>query len=121
VSILLTKNYDSVLTVHANNVIHGDLTGVSLTFSTVSGVSRCYPQANILIHADGTACLADFGLSLMYTEDVDISSAAWTSKFHGNYPWLAPELIGGDNEPLVRPSKYSDIYSFGGIMLQVRE
>ncbi|KAJ8588694.1 kinase-like protein [Rhizopogon salebrosus TDB-379] len=101
---LLRNIADGLQYLHANNVIHGDLTG-----------------ANILIHADGTACLADFGLSLMYTEDVDISSAAWTSKFHGNYPWLAPELIGGENEPLVRPSKYSDIYSFGGIMLQVRE
>jgi serine/threonine protein kinase len=57
----------------------------------------------------------------MHTDDVDISSAAWTSTFRGNYPWLAPELIGKENEPPVRPSKHSDIYSFGGIMLQVRE
>jgi len=34
---------------------------------------------------------------------------------------MAPELFreSEDNQP-VRPSKYSDIYSFGGIMLQVR-
>ena len=33
---------------------------------------------------------------------------------------MAPELFGEseDDQP-VRPSKYSDIYSFGGIMLQV--
>jgi len=34
--------------------------------------------------------------------------------------WLAPELLGdSEDERPVRPSKHSDIYSFGGIMLQV--
>ncbi|KAJ8593174.1 kinase-like protein, partial [Rhizopogon salebrosus TDB-379] len=85
---------------HANNIIHGDLTG-----------------PNVLIHGDGTACLADFGLSLMYSE---VISTSWTSTLHGNFRWLAPELLGdpGDDLP-VRPTKYSDTYSFGGIMLQV--
>jgi hypothetical protein len=33
---------------------------------------------------------------------------------------MAPELIGNpDDGLLVRPGEYSDIYSFGGIMLQV--
>ncbi|OAX32268.1 kinase-like protein, partial [Rhizopogon vinicolor AM-OR11-026] len=88
---------------HTNNVIHGDLTG-----------------PNVLIHGDGTACLADFGLSLLYSDIVSISQASWTSAFHGNFRWLAPELLGmsEDNLP-VRPRKYSDIYSFGGVMLQV--
>ncbi|OAX37749.1 kinase-like protein [Rhizopogon vinicolor AM-OR11-026] len=89
---------------HANNVIHGDLTG-----------------PNVLIRGDGTACLADFGLSLLYSEDVGITEASWTSTFHANFRWLAPELLGQPETglPVVRPSKCSDIYSFGGIMLQV--
>jgi len=88
---------------HANNVIHGDLTG-----------------PNVLIHRDGTACLTDFGLSLMYSEVMTISQASWTSGFHGNFRWLAPELLGESDDDLpIRPSKHSDIYSFGGIMLQV--
>jgi len=87
---------------HAKNVIHGDLTG-----------------PNVLIHADGTACLADFGLSLLYSEVVSITQASWTSSFHGNFRWLAPELLGqSDNDLPVRPSQHSDVYSFGGIMLQ---
>ncbi|OAX35105.1 kinase-like protein [Rhizopogon vinicolor AM-OR11-026] len=88
---------------HTNNVIHGDLTG-----------------PNILIHGDGTACLADFGLSLLYSDIVSISQASWTSALHGNFRWLAPELLGDpeDNIP-VRPRQCSDIYSFGGVMLQV--
>jgi serine/threonine protein kinase len=88
---------------HTNSVIHGDLTG-----------------PNVLIHGDGTACLADFGLSLVYSEVLSVSLASWTSTFHGNFRWLAPELLGDpDNELPIRPTKYSDVYSFGGIMLQV--
>jgi len=87
---------------HATNVIHGDLTG-----------------SDVLIHGNGTACLADFGLSLLYSEVVSTSQASWTSSFHGNFRWMAPELLGdSEDDPPVRPGKYSDIYSFGGIMLQ---
>ncbi|KAJ8593419.1 kinase-like protein, partial [Rhizopogon salebrosus TDB-379] len=75
---------------------------------------------NVLIHADGTACLADFGLSVLYSGVVSISQASWTSSFHGNVRWLAPERLGqSDNDMPVRPRKHSDVYSFGGIMLLV--
>ncbi|KAJ8583002.1 kinase-like protein [Rhizopogon salebrosus TDB-379] len=88
---------------HDNNVIHGDLTG-----------------SNVLIHADGTACLADFGLSLLYSDVVGVTQASWTSSFHGNFRWLAPELLeSSDNDMPVRPREHSDVYSFGGIMLLV--
>ncbi|KAG1748385.1 kinase-like domain-containing protein [Suillus paluster] len=88
---------------HVNSVIHGDLNG-----------------PNVLINGDGTACVADFGLSLMYSEVIRASQASWTSTFKGNLRWMAPELLAEreDGSP-VRPSKQSDIYSFGGIMLQV--
>ncbi|KAG1788863.1 kinase-like domain-containing protein, partial [Suillus plorans] len=89
---------------HANNVIHGDFT-----------------EPNVLIYADGTACVADFGLSLMYSDVISISQAPWTSTLSGNVRWMAFELLGEreDGTP-VRPSKQSDVFSFGGIMLQVR-
>ncbi|KAG1901446.1 kinase-like domain-containing protein, partial [Suillus fuscotomentosus] len=88
---------------HTNNVIHGDFTG-----------------SNVLIYGDGTACIADFGLSLMYSEVVSTSQASWTSTFSGNSRWMASELLGEreDGTP-VRPSKQSDVFSFGGIMLLV--
>jgi serine/threonine protein kinase len=88
---------------HTRNVIHGDFTG-----------------PNVLIHGDGTACVADFGLSLMYSEFITASQASWTSTIKGNVRWMAPELvIERKDGSQVRPSKQSDIYSFGGIMLQV--
>ncbi|KAG2742684.1 kinase-like protein [Suillus brevipes Sb2] len=88
---------------HANNVIHGDFTG-----------------PNVLIHGDGTACVADFGLSLMYSEITSPSQASWTSTLKGNTRWMAPELlVEREDGSQVRPSEQSDMYSFGGIMLQV--
>ncbi|KAG1734995.1 kinase-like domain-containing protein, partial [Suillus lakei] len=92
------------LAVHANSVIHGDFSG-----------------PNVLIHGDGTACVADFGLSLMYSEVISASQASWTSTLKGNMRWMAPELLvlaREDGSP-TRPSAQSDIFSFGGIMLQV--
>jgi len=56
----------------------------------------------------------------MYSDVMTPSVASWTSAFHGNMRWLAPELLGdSEDERPVRPSKHSDVYSFGGIMLQV--
>ncbi|KAG2343706.1 kinase-like protein [Suillus weaverae] len=88
---------------HANSVIHGDFTG-----------------PNVLIHGDGTACVADFGLSLMYSEVISASQASWTSTLKGNMRWMAPELlVEREDGSQARPSEQSDMYSFGGIMLQV--
>ncbi|KAG1735013.1 kinase-like domain-containing protein, partial [Suillus lakei] len=98
---------------HANNVIHGDFNGV------ISTLLSC-DQPNVLIYGDGTACVADFGLSLMYSEVISASQASWTSTLKGNMRWMAPELlVDREDGPEVRPSEQSDIYSFGGIMLQV--
>ncbi|KAG1755340.1 kinase-like domain-containing protein [Suillus lakei] len=92
----------TIYTVHVNSIIHGDFNG-----------------PNVLIHGDGTACIADFGLSLMYSKVISASQASWTSTLKGNMRWMAPELLveREDGSP-PRPSEHSDIYSFGGIMLQ---
>jgi serine/threonine protein kinase len=100
---ILTNIITGLLYLHDGNVIHGDFTG-----------------PNVLIRGDGTACVADFGLSLMYSEFITASQASWTSQMKGNVRWMAPELlIEQEDGSQVRPSKQSDMYSFGGIMLQV--
>ncbi|KAG1788858.1 kinase-like domain-containing protein, partial [Suillus plorans] len=88
---------------HANCVIHGNLSG-----------------PNVLVRDDGTACIADFGLSLMYSKVISVTEASWTSTLKGNVRWMGPELLleKEDGSP-TRPSEQSDIYSFGGIMLLV--
>ncbi|KAG2341993.1 kinase-like protein [Suillus weaverae] len=105
---------------HANSVIHGDFNGVRRTLLRVFNSLRREHQPNVLIYGDGTACVADFGLSLMYSEVISASQASWTSTLEGNMRWMAPELlVDQEDGSQVRPSEQSDIYSFGGIMLQV--
>ncbi|KAG1752440.1 kinase-like domain-containing protein [Suillus paluster] len=103
VVLMLDLESSILLAVHANSIIHGDFNG-----------------PNVLIRSDGTACVADFGLSLMYSDIISASQASWTSTLKGNLRWIAPELLGEreDGSP-ARPSEQSDIYSSGGIMLQV--
>lgn len=56
---------------HVNNIAHGDLT-----------------SPNVLIDRHGTACLADFGLSMTLS-----AAASWTSTLQGIFPWMAPKLF----------------------------
>ncbi|KAG2138066.1 uncharacterized protein EDB93DRAFT_1106434 [Suillus bovinus] len=90
-----------IIAVHANSVIHGDFTG-----------------PNVLIHGDGTACLADFGLS--YSEVISASQASWTSTVKKKCDgWLLSCLYQRRRRMDVPPVRVqSDIFSFSGIMLQ---
>ncbi|KAG2144269.1 kinase-like domain-containing protein [Suillus clintonianus] len=83
-----------------NPVTHGDLTG-----------------SNVLILADMTACIADFGLSSMLGDlQTGTTYLAATAMYPGAVRWTAPELLLSDD---VQPTTLSDIYSLGSIMLQV--
>ncbi|KIJ10913.1 hypothetical protein PAXINDRAFT_16135 [Paxillus involutus ATCC 200175] len=83
-------------------------------------------QSNVLVHDNGRACIADFGLSTLLTE---LEGSSFSTSFHarGTLRWAAPELlslnvhVSGDEEniPQVPPTPRSDTYAFGGIMLQV--
>ncbi|KAG1735014.1 hypothetical protein EDB19DRAFT_2040733 [Suillus lakei] len=57
----------------------------------------------------------------MYSEFISASQASWTSTLKGNIRWMAPELVvpAREDGPPTRPSEQSDIFSVGGIMLQV--
>jgi serine/threonine protein kinase len=79
-------------------------------------------QSNVLVHGDGRACLADFGLSTMVLEFFGPSYL--TSSIKGNIRWAAAELFDvpedEDDEASASLSIECDIYSFGSIVLQVR-
>jgi hypothetical protein len=80
-------------------------------------------QSNVLVHGDGRACLADFGLSTILLEFIGPSYL--TSSIRGNVRWAAAELFDvpedGENEAAVCLSTECDIYSFGSIALQVSD
>ncbi|KIJ09885.1 hypothetical protein PAXINDRAFT_86829, partial [Paxillus involutus ATCC 200175] len=81
---------------------------------------------NVLIRANGRACIADFGLSTLLTA-LGESTFATSFQAKGTVRWGSPELlclnveVSEDEEdlPTVLPTPQSDTYSFGGIMLQI--
>lgn len=86
-----------------------------------------YPvQSNILINESGSAWIADFGLSTLLNE---LEGLTFATSFHarGTIRWIAPELLDLglpendlEEEPSnISPMAHSDVYSFGGVMLQV--
>ncbi|KAJ8588957.1 kinase-like protein [Rhizopogon salebrosus TDB-379] len=83
---------------HDNDIIHGDLT-----------------TNNVLVAADGSPRLADFGIS-----NIIVASNPAFSYHTGAVRWAAPELIiVPEGQTVQRTTKSSDIYSLGCIMLQV--
>ncbi|KIK65938.1 hypothetical protein GYMLUDRAFT_952767 [Collybiopsis luxurians FD-317 M1] len=74
-------------------VVHGDLKG-----------------ANILISDDHQCCLADFGLSILDTQSMNLTH---TSTVQGSLRWLAPEFISPVPQSPLTSMTPRDIYAFG--------
>ncbi|KAE9329155.1 hypothetical protein PF008_g16010 [Phytophthora fragariae] len=83
---------------HQHSIVHGDL--------------KC---DNILVAADGTAKLTDFGLSTIrrYVTSDNENERSAASAVVGAQRWKAPECLAG-----APPSFESDVYSFGMCVLQ---
>lgn len=73
-----------------------------------------------MIDADGTALLSHYGLSTLVDER-GFPLFGQLEPELGTVRWTAPECLTGENGSATRnvPTKKSDIYSFGSIMLQV--
>lgn len=89
---------------HSQSIIHGDLSG-----------------NNVLVDKNGTACLVDFGLSAFLPDRM--SQALLPTNHICTVPYMAPEYLIFDDEDNITPvfTPKSDVYAFGGIMLQVLE
>lgn len=91
---------------HSQDIVHGNLTG-----------------SNVLIDESGGARLADYGIALIIAAATDMGTSTTESYNSPNAArWAAPELIlseDSDDEIEPDPTKFSDVYSFGCIMLQI--
>ncbi|KAG8213796.1 kinase-like domain-containing protein [Butyriboletus roseoflavus] len=88
--------------VHSQGVIHGDL-----------------HSDNVLIDEHGTACLTDFGLSLI--KDF-VGTSYLKSSICGGVQFADPALVQRVYSPqdnVFYPTKPCDVYSFGGLMLHI--
>ncbi|KAN0078319.1 Protein kinase-like domain containing protein [Tylopilus felleus] len=87
---------------HSSDIIHGSLYGSA-----------------VVIDADGTALLSHYGLSTLVDER-GFPLFGQLEPELGTVRWTAPECLTGENGSATRnvPTKKSDIYSFGSIMLQ---
>lgn len=70
-------------------------------------------QVNVLIDENRRAVIGDFGICLVASG----RSENYYSARSGNTYWFAPELFGEKSS--VRPTKYSDVYSFAMLCIEV--
>ncbi|KAF4600374.1 hypothetical protein EYR38_004999 [Pleurotus pulmonarius] len=98
---------------HSKDVIHGDLSGVSVTFVVSSFSLSNVLQSNILLDDAERVCISDFGLATIVAQFRGTSLDS--STVSGAIRWMAPECVFGHGP--TTPS--SDVYSFGSIMYQV--
>ncbi|KAI0933772.1 hypothetical protein AcV5_005833 [Taiwanofungus camphoratus] len=95
--VLLLGAAEGLEYLHQQGVIHGNV--------------RC---ANILVTAEGKACICDFGMSKVIEDITDVPASATLTKA-GSARWLSPELI---ENTVSSPTCATDVYSFAMAMLE---
>lgn len=94
------------LTLDALEYAHGHR-GVS--GEDLSIVHRDVSPANIIVDVDGRVKLADFGIARSTLDRTETGDR----RIKGNFPYVAPELLGGDP-----PSPVSDVYAAGVVLYE---
>lgn len=109
------------LPVHSEDILHGSLSGVCGYAYPCQFTYAQIIQSGIVINASGTALLSDFALSTLVDEHGS-PLFGQSQPEPGTLRWTAPESLAGGNGNAATNvlTKKSDIYSFGGVMLQVR-
>jgi len=76
------------------------------------------PKANILVNHNGRACLADFSLLTVISDQETFIS---TCREGGTIPWMSPELLDPESFGLKesRLTKKSDCYALGMVIYEV--
>ena len=106
---------------HGEGMIHGDLKGVCIrALIAISPPKAFFIKLNILIDQVGQARLADFGLLAIISDSAHHTSSS-TPKGAGTTRWMSPELLDPERFGLGdgRPTKWSDTYALGMVILEV--
>ena len=102
---------------HDQGIIRGDLKGVRFCIHGHPPARSLFsPQADILVNDSGHACLADFGLSMIISDQSTPSFIA-----AGTVRWMSPERLDPDQFGFGdgRPTKESDCYALGMVIYEV--
>ncbi|KAF7979186.1 hypothetical protein HWV62_43104 [Athelia sp. TMB] len=102
---------------HLNNVVHGDLKPVSQSLPSESILLHLLTlsmnQENIMISDSGDAQIADFGVSIIP------SLSGFTTVINWNARYSAPELLPITDSVPIKPTKETDIFSLGILLMQL--
>ncbi len=101
---------------HSKKVIHADLKSVCRT--SRSSFVKPYKffniyQQNVLVSANKSPLLADFGLSLMLSQTQ--ATTGTTSSTKGTVRWMAKELFQPSSSGSPKYNETTDIWAFGMI------
>ena len=102
---------------HDQGIVHGNLKGVRWSPLSPSYNSSGL-KTNILINRTGQACLADFSLLTMVSDQSTVISS-WIEG--GTIRWMSPELLDPEGFGFKgsRPTKQSDCYALGMVVYEV--
>jgi serine/threonine protein kinase len=109
---------DGLSYLHSNDVIHGDLKGVSCIHDRGLIPLIFVHQLNILFDNGGVPLIADFG-SASITFNPQTNNASTPSNGL-SIRWTAPEIFESTNDNSRRPTKMSDVYAFAMVVIEVK-
>ena len=103
---------------HDQGIVHGDLKGVRIEppNNTPHTCSRI-PQPNVLVDRNGHACISDFSLLTIVSDQQTFLASSMTG---GTIPWMSPELLDPERFGLdkSRLTKESDRYALGMVVYE---
>ena len=98
---------------HQRNLVHGNLTGVSINLLVPRSGRLTIPQDNILVDGNGVACISECGLEIFLRDEPSYKSV------QTNVRWMAPEVLGAMGRRIQFDGKAADIYAFTMIVFEV--
>ena len=102
---------------HSIPIVHGDLNCVRQSRQLLASSLLTEGQNNVLLDADCTARLGDFGYASLVGDIPEVLSYLHRSTTRpGALRWIAPEQV--DLEKSFNRTTKTDIYSFGCVALQ---